>query len=203
MKQSETVKELAEALVQVQTEINNLYPSSKGYGYDYVPLNIIIDMLKTVLPKYNLAYIQLPYGGQSGTTVGLTTRIIHKSGEWLEETAEFPVTDMKGVNATQKAGAAITYFRRYALLSAFGITGDKDVDANDKAFPPSPSNGQNNGTPNNQEEIKKMKDALLDYINSEVLSGPGADKAKSYMDRNDISGMKRTLDWCKSQKKVS
>lgn len=188
MKSSESIKNLSASLVKAQSKVENLYPSSKGYGYDYVPLNKIIDMLKKILPEFGLSYIQLPFGGASGQTVGLTTRIIHESGEWLEETAEFPVTDMKGVNATQKAGAAITYFRRYALLSAFGITGDKDVDAHDNAF-------DNNETP----EIKELKNSLLDWINNGTLNGPFQSKAELYMNTNNVEGMRKTIEWCKSQ----
>ena len=197
MKSSESIKNIAAAIVKAQAEVENLYPSSKGYGYDYVPLNKIIDTLKTVLPKNGLAYIQLPFGGQSGQTVGLSTRIVHDSGEWIEETAEFPVTDMKGVNATQKAGAAITYFRRYALLSAFGITGDKDVDANDKAF-----SKQEEAQPRFEatEESGKLKKELIDKIATGILKDGGLAKAKEYMNNNDVEGMKRTLNWCSQQK---
>lgn len=190
MKSSESIKNLSAALVKAQADIKNLFPSSKGYGYDYVPLEKVIDMLKEVLPKHNLGYVQLPYGGQSGATVGLTTRIIHESGEWLEETAEFPITDMKGVNATQKAGAAVTYFRRYSLLSAFGITGDKDVDASDKAFDKQPN-----------EELVKETTTLESWINEGVLQGDLLKKAKYYIEKGDLEGIKRTNEWCKSQRK--
>lgn len=189
MKSSESIKSLCDSLVKAQKKIENLYPSSKGYGYDYVPLNKIIDMLKNVLPEFGLSYIQLPFGGASGQTVGLTTRIIHESGEWLEETAEFPVTDMKGVNATQKAGAAITYFRRYALLSAFGVTGDKDVDANDKAF-------DNKGS----DELVKQTMILESFISDGKLSGNFLKKAQEYINSKDLEGITRTIDWCRNQK---
>ena len=129
MKTSETTQALFSALVKARGEVKNLYPDAKGYGYQYVPLEAIIDHLRDVLPKHGLSYIQLPAGGDS-QSVGLSTRIIHESGEWVEETATFPITDMKGVNKSQAAGAAITYFRRYGLASAFGISGDKDTDAN-------------------------------------------------------------------------
>lgn len=188
MKSSESIKNLAESLVKAQRKIKNLYPSSKGYGYDYVPLEKIIDMLKEVLPEFGLSYVQLPYGGSSGQTVGLTTRIIHESGEWIEETAEFPITDMKGVNATQKAGAAITYFRRYALSSAFGVTGDKDVDANDKAFPPAPN-----------PELVEQTTILEGFINDGKLTGDFLKKAKAYINAGNLDGIKRTIEWCKSQ----
>ncbi len=208
MKSSDSIKNIASAIVKAQGEVKNLYPSSKGYGYDYVPLNDVIDMLKVVLPKYGLAYIQLPFGGQTGNTVGLTTRILHETGEWVEETAEFPVTDMKGVNATQKAGAAITYFRRYALLSAFGITGDKDVDANDKAWSQQQGNAQQsqaNPAPLYQEtdEAKKLKNSLVDWINNGTLTGNFLKKAEIHMYNNDIKGMTSTLAWCQSQNRTA
>ena len=133
MKTSESVKSIFGAMVKAQGKVKNLYPEAKGYGYDYVPLESVIDMLKAVLPEYGLCVVQLPSGG-SVDTVGLTTRIIHDSGEWIESEAVFPLTDMKGVNLSQKGGAAITYARRYALCAAFGITGDKDIDANDKGM---------------------------------------------------------------------
>lgn len=192
MKSSESIKSLCESLVKAQSKIENLYPEAKGYGYDYVPLNKIIDMLKSVLPEFGLSYIQLPFGGQSGQTVGLTTRIIHESGEWLEETAEFPVTDMKGVNATQKAGAAITYFRRYALLSAFGVTGDKDVDANDKAF--------DNKKSADSEELVNQTMELESYIADKMLSGDFLKKAQYYITSKNLDGIKKTNEWCRNQK---
>lgn len=210
MKSSESIKNLSASLVKAQGEVKNLYPSSKGYSYDYVPLEKVIDMLKPILPKYGLTYVQLPYGGQTGNTVGLTTRIIHESGEWIEETAEFPVTDMKGVNATQKAGAAITYFRRYALLAAFGITGDKDVDANDKAFPQSQTFNGNQQSPTKAApafpetpESKKLKNSLLDWIATGVLKDSYMQKAELHMYNNDIQGMNNVIAWCQKQQKTA
>lgn len=195
MKQSESIAQLCAAWIKAQSAIQNLYPSSKGYGYDYVPLEKVIDHLKEVLPKFGLGYVQLPISGDNGT-VGLVTRIIHESGEWLEEEAEFPLTDMKGVNKTQAGGAAITYFRRYALLSAFGITGDKDVDASDHAFKTEP---KTETKAVDSEELRKTKTVLLDWINSGVLSGKYLDKANYYLTSNNLEGMKQTIEYCKSQ----
>lgn len=188
MKSSESIKNLASALCKAQAKIKNLYPSSKGYGYDYVPLEKVIDMLKAVLPEFGLAYIQLPIGGNNGATVGLTTRILHDSGEWLEETAEFPITDMKGVNKTQAGGAAITYFRRYALISAFGITGDKDVDAADGAF--------DKTNDKDSEELIKQTTILESWIKEGVLQGDFLKKAQMYINTKNLEGIKNTNAWC-------
>ena len=133
MKTSEKTQEIFSALIKARADIKNLYPAAAGYGYSYIPLQDVIDHLTDVLPKNGLGYVQLPTGGDA-VTVGLSTRIIHESGQWVQSEALFPLTDMKGVNKSQAAGAAVTYFRRYALTAAFGITGDKDVDASDRAI---------------------------------------------------------------------
>jgi hypothetical protein len=61
----------------------------------------------------------------------LTTRVFHTSGQWLEDSIEMTDTELSGkTNDTQKVGASITYFRRYALSSIFGVAADEDVDGN-------------------------------------------------------------------------
>lgn len=188
MRQSEEVKDLFEALVNARSDIKNLYPSSSGYGYDYVPLEKIIDMLKSVLPRYGLDWIQLPSQGTDNTSVGLTTRIFHKSGQWLEDTVIVPATEVKGTNASQKLGASITYFRRYALCAAFGIAGDKDVDANDKAF--------------DQVDPKKLEEAQLkleEFLNNGILDKNVKQKkeAESLLKGNDLKRINACIDYCK------
>lgn len=151
MTTSASVTEIQAALIKARAEIENLNPSAKGYSYTYVPLEKVIDHLKDILPKHGLGYVQLPSGG-AGDTIGLSTRIIHSSGEWIEDTATFKLTDMKGVNVSQASGSAITYFRRYALCAAFGITGDEDCDAD-------PTRGKGNDKePNKNAETAKRED---------------------------------------------
>lgn len=190
MRQSDEVKDLFKALVEARGEIQNLYPSSSGYGYDYVPLEKIIDMLKAVLPKHGLDWIQLPSQGTDNSSVGLTTRIFHESGQWVEDTVIVPATDVKGTNASQKLGASITYFRRYALCAAFGIAGDKDVDANDKAFP-------NSGV--NQKELEEAIIKLEGFLNNGVLDKDIKQKkaAENLLKGTDIKRINACIDYCK------
>ena len=48
----------------------------------------------------------------------------------MESCAAIPQdVQLKGMNAFQVYGSAITYFRRYALSSILGIVTDKDIDA--------------------------------------------------------------------------
>jgi hypothetical protein len=48
----------------------------------------------------------------------------------MEDTIIFSLTEISKANDTQKLGASITYFRRYALSAIFGIASDEDIDGN-------------------------------------------------------------------------
>jgi len=198
MKQSEHVTELQKALIAARTDITNLYPSSSGYGYDYVPLEKIIDMLKTVLPKHGLGWVQLPSAGTDNTNIGLTTRVIHTSGEWIEDSVIIPATEVKGTNASQKLGASITYFRRYALCAVFGISGDKDVDANDKAFSQEPKKPS---VP--KEKLEEISTSLQGFLNNGILDDKPQwkKKAQYLLEHEDYDGMCACVDYCKGLEK--
>lgn len=117
------------SLIEAAPELSSISKSKQAYGYKYATLDSLIDMLRAVLPAHGLWFIQMPT--RVGEKSTLTTRVIHSSGEWLEDTIEMTDTELQGkVNDTQKLGASITYFRRYALSAIFGIASDEDVDGN-------------------------------------------------------------------------
>lgn len=128
MVKSETTKELFAALVRARTEIATVNKDKAGYGYKYATLDNVLNMLKDVLPKYGLGFIQSPetIDGRDG----VTTTIIHSSGEFISTRYELEPTPVKGTNITQQRGASITYARRYSLCSAFGIATEEDLDGN-------------------------------------------------------------------------
>jgi hypothetical protein len=130
MKTSENTNEIFTALITAIPNIKNLFPSAKGYGYDYIPLEDIIDEIKPKLGKYELAVIQLPVSSESIDIerVGVTTRIIHDSGQWIEESVFANLTNLSKGSNTQCLGATITYLRRYGLASVFGIAADVNID---------------------------------------------------------------------------
>lgn len=129
MQTSQTTTELFKSMIEVAPEINSIGKSKQAYGYKYATLDSLIDMLRSVLPKHDLWFVQVPF--RSGDKSSLTTRVIHKSGEWIEDTIEMTDTELQGkANDTQKVGASITYYRRYALSAIFGVATDEDVDGN-------------------------------------------------------------------------
>lgn len=129
MQTSDTVKELFSAMIAVAPEIQSIAKSKQAYGYKYATLDSLIDMLRSVLPKHGLWFIQVP--SRNGESSVLTTRVFHESGEWIEDSIEMTDTELQGkANDTQKVGASITYYRRYALSSIFGVAADEDIDGN-------------------------------------------------------------------------
>lgn len=124
-----TVQEttLYEALLKAQQQFplikktdNNPFFKSK-----YAGLPSILEVVLPILHKNNLVLIQSPI--TEGDKVGIKTTIAHiNSGK--EIIGEFFVTLAK--NDPQGAGSAITYCRRYALVSMLGLNVDEDDDGN-------------------------------------------------------------------------
>lgn len=128
MTQSDNIKELLAALADAQAELPTMPKSSQAYGYKYTDLDTIVQTIRPILHKHGLAYIQSV--GGSDECFALTTRLFHKSGQYIEDTATIPAITGAKNNAAQLLGMGITYMRRYALCAMLGITSDEDVDAN-------------------------------------------------------------------------
>lgn len=130
MKRSETQSEILKALanfhkniIQPKKDANNPFFKSK-----YVPLENVTDVIDKVAPEYGLAYAQEALTNADKGMVGVTTLLTHQSGEWIEFEPLFLKADKQ---TAQGYGSAITYARRYALSSAFGIASETDDDGNE------------------------------------------------------------------------
>lgn len=117
MNQSESIAKLSAALVKAQAEMSGAVKDSANpfFKSSYADLNSVIKAIKEPFAKHGLAYTQFPITGDNG--IGVTTRLIHESGEWIECGFFLPLTK----NDPQAAGSAITYARRYALQAMAGI----------------------------------------------------------------------------------
>ena len=131
MNTSQEYKNIYSAIIKMRTEIVPVTKTKRAsmakYSYNYATLDSVIELLNLVLPKYNLGWVQT-IGTKDGCPT-LTTRIIHESGEWIEDTLILPGARPEGgKNENQELGASITYFKRYALSAMFGIATDDDTD---------------------------------------------------------------------------
>lgn len=123
---SESTVNIFPALIKARADIQAVQRDKDGFGYKYATLDNVLNMLKDVLPTYDLGFVQFPetIDGKDG----VTTVVIHKSGEYISARYEMDATPVKGTNLTQQKGASITYTRRYSLCSVFGIATEEDTD---------------------------------------------------------------------------
>ena len=144
MRTSDSINELATALSAAQGEMKAAPMTGRNphLKNKYATLNDIIDTARPVLAKHALAYVQMPTSPDNPEIpmIGLTTRLMHKSGQWLEDDMYFPVDpgSNRAVNPAQVAGSTITYMRRYALAAMLGIVADEDADGEQPQAKPQP-----------------------------------------------------------------
>lgn len=124
MEKSESIKNIATALVKFQTLVGKIKKDSNNpfFKSKYADLSGILDSIHQPLIDCALTVNQFPTGKHE-----LTTIVIHgESGEYLMSTYE--MTPVK--NDPQGLGSCITYQRRYALGAALSLNIDEDDDGN-------------------------------------------------------------------------
>lgn len=134
MKTSETLGALAAALAVAQgaieqparnREVEVKMKSGGSYKFKYATFDAILAATQKPLSSNGLAVLQMIGQGEHGLI--LTTRIVHKSGEFIEDTIPVLVGQDK---SPQAIGSAISYTKRYCYCAALGITAEEDDDGN-------------------------------------------------------------------------
>ena len=137
MRTSETIDALAAALVEVQPKLQHpkKNASNPHLRNKFADLNAVIDANRETLAKAGLVVVQTcdKRNGDNGQSaaIGVTTRLIHSSGQWVEGHVAVPLESQKGLNLSQAAGSIITYLRRYGWQTILGINGEPDDDGNE------------------------------------------------------------------------
>lgn len=88
--------------------------NSKAYGYNYASLGDIVNQ-----------GFDIPQMRIKPTEFGEFVEWLDKNGEW-QMGSKIVVPDMKGMNAAQAYGSALTYARRYTALMALALVCDDD-----------------------------------------------------------------------------
>ena len=127
MQTSESIKNIAKAMAQFQSEVKNPANTANNpfFNSKYAPLSDVLNLVRPILTKHGLSVLQSPSG--DGEFITVTTLITHESGEWIESD---PLTLRADKATAQGAGSAITYARRYALSAMLGISSEDDDDGN-------------------------------------------------------------------------
>jgi ERF superfamily len=116
---SESLSEFAPAFALAQENMGNALKNAQNphLKNHYANLGAVQEAVMPSLNANGLSVIQAPNG--PGT---LTTRILHKSGQWVQAVSSSPL----GKQDHQAVGSGITYLRRYALAAMCGITQEDD-----------------------------------------------------------------------------
>ncbi len=134
---SEAIDQLATALSAAQGEMVGAQMNAVNpfFHSNYADLGAVVQAAKPALLKNGLAVSQLLTSADG--RIGLTTILMHKSGQWLAAEISMPLEPEKGRSLSQSIGASITYLRRYAYAAIVGVYSDEDADGNvaqSKAF---------------------------------------------------------------------
>lgn len=113
---------LATSLSAAQGELADANKSSfnPGFKSKYADLAEVLQTIRPIAAKYGLSFVQgVAYTDGLAKVV---TRLMHKSGQFIEEELSIPVTKKDA----QGLGSAFTYGRRYSIAAFFGIAQDDD-----------------------------------------------------------------------------
>ncbi len=126
MNTSEQINEIAAALAKAQGKIKTALKDSTNPHFKsrYADLASIREACADALTSNDIAVVQAH--GFDGSNVTLTTRLAHKSGQWMESVYLIKPTK----EDPQGYASATTYARRISLSSMVGVVADEDDDGN-------------------------------------------------------------------------
>lgn len=202
---AEELYPLERALFKVQRIIKPVRRDEKNdfAGGNYASLEAVLDEVIPAFEEAGLVLMQLPSTDfrYEKPMVNVTTKIIHwQSGQNLTHTIELPIVQGAKMNEIQAIGSAITYARRYSLLSILGMSTEDD-DGNGGAGgtkAPKPKGSNQPAQPAREltpEEKKARFAKSINYYLTDQNKGLGktAEEAQEYI--NDyFGGEKVTLE---------
>lgn len=119
------MSELTKALCKFHREVGTIH---KNASAQYGKFADLANVLSTVIPPLanNGLVITQAFEPSEGFEPILVTTLRHESGETIE--SRMPMVINKGRNILHDTGAAITYLRRYQIVSLLGLLADVDTD---------------------------------------------------------------------------
>jgi hypothetical protein len=121
---------MLEKIARIQDKIGKLTKDTRGYNYKYFDINQLLEKLQPLLREEGLVITQPIIDGSVRTQImdSETNKEI-RSEIKLPENVE-----------PQKLGSAITYYRRYSLVSLLALEAEDDDAASVTKKPTSSSN---------------------------------------------------------------
>ena len=121
-KETESAKQMIKALMNFHDEIGKLKKSSTNphFKSKYADLDEVLSVIKEPLKNNGLLFMHLPYTKEN--RVGVKLVLSHVEGGQIS--CSFDLDPNKP--GPQPAGSALTYCRRYTLVSMLGLSQEDD-----------------------------------------------------------------------------
>lgn len=118
---------LTKSLIEFQLNLDTIKTDKINpfFNSKYVDINSVLQSVRPLLSKFNLAITQGNRFCKETNGFYVTTTLLHISGNWIRSEVRMPIGGKKDAHAV---GGAITYGRRYGLLSILGIAVEGDDD---------------------------------------------------------------------------
>lgn len=130
-----TTKTLADGLIAFHAAVKTIDKDATSFHGKFASLPHVLGFIKKPLGDAGLAVIQ--QCTHIGGVPALDTTLVHVGGESYSSIT--PLVISSGKNAVQEWGKAVTYQRRYALLSILNMAiGIEDNDGDDDTTEPAP-----------------------------------------------------------------
>ena len=122
MNKSDTINDLAAALVKAHAEIHAVKKDAANpfFKSKYATLDSVVDAVKPPLLKQGIVVLQGVHDAEHG--VAVETMLLHSSGQWISSTLRLPASK----EDAQGYGSAISYGRRYGLMAICGVPAEDD-----------------------------------------------------------------------------
>jgi len=197
-KTKNTYDNIASALVAFQADIPVPTKDSSAdtgkFSYDYASLDKLTPLIFGKLTDVGIAYSAAPTVREDGVFV-LRAQLLHAaSGEFIS--GDYPLGNPN--NPAQAIGSAITYARRYALLSLTGVAPTGEDDDGARAQVAQASAPATAATPK-EGSASSLRAEMGDLINSnsEFVSGDDANEIMA-----EVSKGRAPSDWTPAQLKA-
>ncbi|MGO2566554.1 MAG: ERF family protein [Brochothrix thermosphacta] len=185
MKTSESIANIAADMIKFRKELKQ--PSKTGrnphFNSSFVPLESVMAAVTEALSVTELSFLAYPCSREDRSDIGCGLILMHTTGEFIEfEPFFLPLTK----ETAQAGGSSLTYSRRYAISTVFGISSDEDDDGN------SASENKSNNKPNKQQQKQQSKPKVITKVQIDDIKT----KASQLAERNggDLGAVYKALE---------
>jgi hypothetical protein len=181
---SSEIDQLSQAFCLAQGEIEIATKDSVNphFKSTYADLTSVWSACRPALAKHGLGVVQP--ASYIDNRIVITTRLLHKSGQWLESDISLLPKD----GSPQATGSCITYGRRYALAALVGVVADFDDDGN--AASPAPKTAKPQAKPHVPKmfsiDNKAQVDWLIQYLTTKNFNTSDFEEIGKFLDKKDL-----------------